>query len=165
MIHIRSHQGFGENLSRVEYLYLVKLANIYITLIWNIFLQADSIYWAVQTIILYSTVDFYLITLYFCLSIITWVFTLHVAFWRILKRQLSASICPSTDKEAQRQEREEDNSGYCLWNIPKHFFANSCSNEWAVINYSHPFCVCFPQIFQHIGLLAWMINAVMTLHL
>lgn len=33
VIHKRSHQGFGENLSRVEYVYLVKLANIYITLI------------------------------------------------------------------------------------------------------------------------------------
>lgn len=86
----------------------------------------------------------------------TWGFTLNVAFWQIPERQLNASICPSTDREAQRQEREEDNSDYCLVEHSQTFFANSWSNEWAVINYSHAFCDCFPQIFQHISLLAGM---------
>lgn len=82
---------------------------------------------------------------------------MSVLFWQALQT--------STKEEAQRQEKEDDSNNYYLVEYSQAFFTNSCSNEWAVINYSHPFCVCFPQILQHISLLARMISAAMTLHL
>lgn len=65
--------------------------------------------------------------------------------------------CQHQTTEFQRQEREEDSSEYRLVEHSQSFFfffSNSCSNEWAVINYSHPFlCLLYTNnpVYQFIG--------------
>lgn len=77
-----------------------------------------------------------------------------MAFWQVLKGQLNASIKQQSFKDRRGKKIAVS---IVWWNIPNlffFFFSNSCSNEWAVINYSHPFlCLLYTNnsVYQFIG--------------